>query len=334
MASTPIVGLRLTINGFPARLWLKLESYGPHGSVKGRVALALWQDVSNRIGPRAEIIESTSGNLGLALASLAAKQGVPFTAVVDPRSSEPVVAAIQALGGRTVTVDKPDGTGGYLLTRLSYIRERMRDQPELVWPNQYTNPANPRAHASGTAPELRAQLPRRPMSVLVAVSTAGTLAGFRDYVATSPDWELIGVDVVGSAALGWERGPRLLPGIGASQQSVFLPTGYRLALRVTPEEAVSACVWLLESTGIGVGASSGALVAAALRLFRTVPRRSSVACLCPDGVEHYLDTVYSAHWRQRLAQVDIARGVEVTAVGPPQFDALSGPVNRGKGKVP
>ncbi|WP_337192038.1 pyridoxal-phosphate dependent enzyme [Streptomyces sp. HUCO-GS316] len=333
-AATPIVSLRLSVNDVPVSLWLKLEGYAPHGSIKGRVAQALWQDISSRIGPRTEIIESTSGNLGLALASLAARHRVPFTAVVDPRSSGAVVAAIQSLGGRTVTVDTPDGAGGYLLTRLGYIQERLRDQPGMLWPNQYANPANPRAHALGTAPELRTQLPRRPTSVLVAVSTGGTLAGFRDYVtAARPDWELIGVDVVGSAALGGRRGPRLLPGIGASRQSAFLPQGYRPALRVAPAEAVSACVWLRESTGIGVGASSGALVAVALRLFRAAPHRGSVTCLCPDGAEHYLGTVFSARWRERLPVVDVARGVEVTAVESPRFDTLPGPVGLHEGRV-
>lgn len=200
---TPVVKVTVSVDGLPRNLWLKLESHSPHGSVKGRTALALWEDIAGRVDPGIGIIESTSGNLGLALAAVTASHGVPFTAVVDPRSSASVVAGVRALGGRVVTIDRPDGSGGYLLSRIAYIRERLRTEPRLVWPDQYANPASPRVHARGTAPELWAQTMGRPMSVLVAVSTGGTLAGFRDYAAAArPAWELVGVDVAGSAALG------------------------------------------------------------------------------------------------------------------------------------
>ncbi|MEU5050278.1 pyridoxal-phosphate dependent enzyme [Streptomyces sp. NPDC021096] len=325
---TPVVALHLSVDGYPTVLWLKLESHNPHGSVKGRTALALWQDVADRVDPEFGIIESTSGNLGLALAAVAATNGVPFTAVVDPRSSASLVDAVRALDGRVVTVDEPDGAGGYLLSRLALIRERLSVQPRLVWPDQYANPANPAVHARETAPELRAQIPEGPTSVLVAVSTGGTLAGFRDYaLAARPDWELVGVDVVGSAALGAGSGRRVLSGIGASRRSAFLPDGHRPTVWVTPQEAVSACLWLAESTGVGVGGSSGALIATALRLFRASSRRTSVACLCPDGADRYLDSVYSASWRDRqgLAPVDVGRGVEIVAVHhPPRDPAASG----------
>lgn len=314
---TPVVKVTVSVDGLPRNLWLKLESHGPHGSVKGRTALALWEDIAGRVDPGVGIIESTSGNLGLALAAVTASHGVPFTAVVDPRSSASVVAAVRALGGRVVTIDRPDGSGGYLLSRIAYIRERLRTEPRLVWPDQYANPASPRVHARGTAPELWAQTMGRPMSVLVAVSTGGTLAGFRDYAAAiRPAWELVGVDVAGSAALGGAAGPRVLSGIGASRPSAFLPGGHRPTVPVSPREAVSACLWLAAATGLGVGGSSGALIAAALRLFRTVPPRREVACLCPDGADRYLDTVYAAEWRERqgLEPVQIAPAVEVTAV--------------------
>ncbi|MEV5242977.1 pyridoxal-phosphate dependent enzyme [Streptomyces cinnamoneus] len=320
MPPSPVVDLQLSVDGRPVTLWLKLESHNPHGSVKGRTALALWEDVAGRVDARFGIIESTSGNLGLALAALAAAHRIPFTAVVDPRSSTSLVDAVRALDGRVVTVDEPDGAGGYLLSRLAHIERRLAAQPRLVWPDQYANPASPAVHARETAPELRAQIHEGPVSVLIAVSTGGTLAGFRDYVvAARPDWELVAVDVVGSAALGGASGRRVLSGIGASRPSAFLPGGHRPTVRVTPQEAVSACLWLAGATGIGVGGSSGALIATALRLFRGTPRRTAVACLCPDGADRYLDTVYSAPWRNRqgLVPVDVGRGVEILAVHDP-----------------
>ncbi|MFF5531496.1 pyridoxal-phosphate dependent enzyme [Streptomyces cinerochromogenes] len=299
LAPTPVVRLGLEVAGTPRELWLKLEGYNPYGSIKGRTALALWRDVADRLERGAGLVESTSGNLGLALAALAAAHRVPFTAVVDPRTSAALLHDIRALGARVVTVDTPDGAGGYLLNRLARVRALLREQPGLVWTDQYHNPANPAAHATGTAPELHWQTCRRPMSVLVAVSTGGTLAGFRRYAAESgAGWELVGVDAAGSAALGGAVGPRLLSGLGSSRRSAFLPDGHRPTVYVTPAEAVTVCLWLRDRTGIAVGASAGALVAAALRLFRTDPRRTGAACLCPDGADRYLDTVYSPAWRQ------------------------------------
>ncbi|WP_059010051.1 pyridoxal-phosphate dependent enzyme [Streptomyces specialis] len=325
---TPVLAFQLSVDGLPACLWLKLESHNAHGSVKDRTALALWRDVAPRVHPDTGLIESTSGNLGVALAAIAADHGVPFTAVTDPRSPASVVAAIRALRGTVVTVDRPDGAGGYLLSRLAHIRERLAAQPRLVWPNQYANPANPRAHAEGTAPELWSQTGRRPARVLVAVSTGGTLAGFRDFVAGArPDWELVGVDVTGSAALGGTPGRRLLSGIGASRPSSFLPGGHHPAVRVTPRDAVGACLWFADATGVAVGASSGALIAAALRLFRAAPGRADIACLCPDGAAPYGETVYSAHWRRRNGvdpPGDFARGVHVIGSGRPPERAPAG----------
>lgn len=323
---TPVVPVRLQIDGVQRTLWLKLEAYNPYGSIKARTALALWQNVASRIDAQAGVIESTSGNLGLALAAIAAAHRVPFTAVVDPRVSRSLVRDIRALGARVVNVDLPDRAGGYLLNRLEYVRERLRDEPRLVWTDQYTNPANPAAHARWTAPELHRQTAGAHMSVLVAVSTGGTLAGFRSHLfETGADWDLVGVDVTGSAALGGAPGRRVLSGIGSSRASSFLPGGHRPTLYVTPQEAVSTCLWLREKTGLGVGPSSGALVAAALRLFRTDPGRTAAACVCPDGADRYGETVYSGSWRldQGISDLDVGLGVEVVAVPPVQQGAAS-----------
>lgn len=334
MPPTPVIPLRLVVEGVERTLWLKLECYSPYGSIKGRTALGLWEDVAGRTDPDVGIIESTSGNLGLALAAVAAAHRVPFTAVMDPRTSVSVLRSVQALGARVVTVDQPDGAGGYLLNRLAYIEQRIDAEPRLVWPNQYANPANPRVHARWTAPELHAQVPTAPLCVLIAVSTGGTLTGFRNFTEDSGcGWDLVGVDLVGSAALGGPTGPRVLSGIGASRRSSYLPDGFSPTLRVTSQEAVSTCLWLLRTTGIALGSSAGALVACALRMFRETPRLVDAACVCPDGADRYTDTIYSLAWRHRngLADTEVAHGVrvispvrsvpETAAVGTPDGEA-------------
>jgi cysteine synthase A len=296
VGNTPVVSLRIRVDGRAATLRLKLESFNPCGSMKDRTAVSLYESVAKEVDPRIGIVESTSGNLGVALATIAAAQGVPFTAVVDPRTPEPAVRALQRLGADTIVVREDDSRGGYLLNRLRTVHLLLTERPGLTWTNQYENPANPRAHERGTAPELARQV-RDDSVVLVAVSTGGTLAGMRWYAADSTRWTVIGVDVHGSWALGHTAGNRLLSGIGSSRRSSFATAGDGPIERVGAAEAVSACLWLLEECGIGVGASSGALVAAALRLLRR-DGLDEVVCVCPDGAKNYLNTVYSQSWRR------------------------------------
>lgn len=143
---TPVVALDLEVAGARRRIWLKLESHNPHGSLKDRTAETLWESVQHRVCPMDGIIESTSGNLGVALAARCAKHGVPFMAVVEPRTSPASIEAMRRYGAQVTVIDRPDSRGGYLLNRLAYVREQIRVRPRLVWTNQYENDANPRAH--------------------------------------------------------------------------------------------------------------------------------------------------------------------------------------------
>jgi cysteine synthase A len=295
VGGTPVLMVRVRAPR-PATLRLKLESFNPYGSIKDRTAVALFDSVAAQLDPGVGLVESTSGNLGVALAALARSSAVPFTAVVDPLTSRDTVARMRELDADVVEVTEVDGAGGYLLNRLRRVRELLSQRPGLSWTNQYDNPANPRAHALGTGPELGAQI--APDSVvLVPVSTGGTLAGIRTYAQQHrPGWTVIGVDVYGSNALGHSEGARLIPGIGSSRHSGFVAEHGRNVMRVDSTEAVAACVWLLAEAGVGVGGSSGALVAAALRLIARGAERD-IACVCPDGARNYLDTVYCATWR-------------------------------------
>ncbi|WBB75664.1 pyridoxal-phosphate dependent enzyme [Micromonospora sp. WMMD1128] len=295
VGDTPVASVPVTAGGREGMLRLKLESFNPCGSIKDRTAVALFDSVTDQLDPVSGIVESTSGNLGVALAALSSAANVPFTAVVDPRTPAYAVRQLHRLGASVVVATDEDGRGGYLLSRLETVERMLAERPTLRWTNQYENPANPGAHEGGTAPELARQVPADTV-VLVAVSTGGTLAGMRSYAARATKWTVVGVDVPGSYAVGHTEGPRLLSGIGSSKHSGFVAAGDGPIERVRPADAVAACVWLLEQTGIGVGASSGALVAAALRLIER-DRLSDVVCVCADGAGNYLDTVYSPAWR-------------------------------------
>jgi cysteine synthase A len=308
VGGTPIVELALGVNGIKRILKLKLESYNPCGSLKDRIAITLVNSVAHRVNQDIGIIESTSGNLGVAMAAVCNERGINFSAVVDPRTSPLLVERMRRLGARVKIIDEPDALGGYLLNRIRYVRSQLDAQPGLVWTNQYKSNANPRAHFESTAPELWRQLPG-PATVLIPVSTGGTLAGFTRFARSrSLPWRLIGVDVTGSAALGTPAGERLLSGIGASQHSNFLDLGEVEAVHVTPADAISACVWLSNSAAIDVGGSSGAAIAAALRVLRDDAEREELVCICPDGGDRYLTTIYQANWRE-------AHGVAGARVG-------------------
>src|SRR5439155_19939491 len=193
----------------------------------------------------------------IALAWLARRRGYRFVAVIDPKTTPENVRRLRQLDARLELVDTPDAAGGYLLARIDRVRRLCASSPDYVWPDQYANPANPRAHEQGTAPELLDQLGESPDAVLVPVSTGGTLAGIaRFFRRESPATRIVAVDAQGSIALGGSPGPRLLTGIGAGKPSAFAtPDLYDERVVVGDAEAFAACRMLAASTGIQVGGS-------------------------------------------------------------------------------
>lgn len=151
---TPLSPITLRIGGRTRIVHLKLEAANPCGSLKDRTAESLIGDLEERgmLERGSILVESTSGNLGIALAWLARARGYRFVAVIDPKTTPENVARLRQLGARLELVAKPDPAGGYLLARIARVRELCTGSSAHVWPDQYGNPANPRAHEQGTAP--------------------------------------------------------------------------------------------------------------------------------------------------------------------------------------
>jgi N-(2-amino-2-carboxyethyl)-L-glutamate synthase len=303
VGDTPLVRVALVVGGRRRPVHLKLEGANPCGSLKDRTAASLLDDLERRgaLAPGSILVESTSGNLGVALAWLARRRGYRFVAVVDPKTTPENVARMRRLGARVERVVKPDATGGYLLSRLERVRELCATSEAFVWPDQYTNPANPRAHERGTAPELLDQMQGDVDAIFVPVSTGGTLAGIASCVRReSPTTRLFAVDARGSVVLGGAAGPRLLTGIGASRPSSFLsPDLYDDRVLVADAEAFAFCRALTARTGIRVGGSSGAALAACARVLAADEDVAHVVCLCADRGEHYASTIYDDRWLAR-----------------------------------
>ncbi len=309
---TPVARLRVSYRGVNSMILLKQESANASGSVKARTAIGLMRslDAVAPLTPGTVVVESTSGNLGIALAQQARRLGCFMIAVIDPKTPAPSVAAIRQAGARIEMVDEPDGRGGYLLSRLARVQTLCAENPSYRWTNQYENEANPNIHAQTTGPEILDQGGPDLDAIYVAVSTGGTLAGISHAVRQAGRMvSVVAVDACSSMATvggrsdmhaGVAPGARLIPGIGASRPSFFFTqASYDRRIAVPDCEAIAVCRILRQDTAVGVGGSTGYVVRACIEeLAESIaPRRP--LCVSPDGAAWYEKTVYDDGWLAR-----------------------------------
>lgn len=303
IGNTPLEPVYLVIQNKARKIHLKLEGYNPTGSMKARTACALLQQVASQQprGPKSTIVESTSGNLGVALAFFCRAYHYQFLAVVDPKTTAENLQRLQALGAQVEMVDQPDSTGSYLLSRLSRVEEICQSHPEYVRINQYTNAANPLIHYMATAPEIYHQMHEQVEVVFIPVSTGGTLAGVGRYFREkSPATKIIGVDAYGSVVFGTPSAPRKLTGIGSSRPSSFLtPDLYDTYMLARDAEAFAFCRALEKATSHKTGGSSGAVIAACARYLQEHPEAKHVVCICADRGENYASSIYNDQWLEQ-----------------------------------
>ena len=282
LGNTPLEPISLWINGAKHKIHLKMEGENPTGSIKDRTAYGLLQDLEIRglLRPGTTLVESTSGNLGVALSLLCKIIGHSFIAVVDPKTTPENRAKMSRLGAQIELVERQDKNGGYLLSRLERVRQLCLSSPDYIWPNQYENEANPLIHYTTTAPEIYLQMKERIDALFIAASTGGTLAGIGRYFReVSPMTRVIGVDAHGSVIFGTPAAPRLLTGIGSSRRSSFIhPKMYDEYMQAKDADAFTFCYHLYTKTGLSVGGSSGAVLAACVRYLYHHPEAENV-CL-------------------------------------------------------
>ncbi|MFI6942095.1 2,3-diaminopropionate biosynthesis protein SbnA [Streptomyces sp. NPDC050418] len=297
IGGTPLVRLGRLFPEPGVEVLAKLEMLNPGGSVKDRSARYIVERGirDGMIRPGTRIVESTSGNFGVALAMVAVRYGLRFTAVVDPNASRTNLRILRQFGAGIEMVDERDAAGGYLHTRLARVQDLLADDPDAVWINQYANHLNWETHAATTAREVIADCPE-PVDVLVAaVSTAGTLHGLaRGLRRTWPALKVVAVDAVGSVIFGTPPGPRMLPGVGSSRVPELLtPAEIDQVVHIDDATAIHGCHRLLRHEAIFAGGSSGSVVAAVEELMPELPRPSRVLTLLADRGERYLDLVYT-----------------------------------------
>ena len=317
VGATPLVRLSRLFPTCRAQLFAKLESVNPGGSTKDRPALAMVQAAlaDGTLAPGGTVVESSSGNLGVALARTCAVSGLRFVCVVDSRTNATTIATIRALGAQVEVVDQPDPVTGDLLTaRRKRVRALLEEIPGAVNLNQYANPANPGAHRNGTMAEIAAALEGRVDVLLAAVSTTGTLSGCTAYLREhAMSTRTVAVDAQGSALFDGTPAPRPLPGFGAGMVTELSRSVHPDELvRVAPLDAVAGARLLARREGILAGASTGAIVHALAQLPGQLAADARVALIVHDSGVPYLETIYSDAWvRETLgaSPADIAAAI-------------------------
>ncbi len=289
-----------------AEVVAKLEMLNPGGSMKDRPARYIVEqglrDGSLESGMR--LVESTSGNLGIALAMATSLHGLSFTAVVDPKTSAANLRLLELFGADVDMVTEPDDSGGYLHTRVRRARELVATTPRAVLVNQYANDHNCRAYHD-TAGEEILRTVDGPIDYLVAaVSTTGSVQGVaRRLRQDNPDLKVVAVDAVGSVIFGAQPGPRHLPGFGASRVPEILNADeIDEVLHIGDAESTAGCRRLLATEKVFGGGSSGAVIAGLEHLVARLQQPARIVTLLPDRGERYLDLVYDDDWVAALAE--------------------------------
>jgi|SRR5581483_2015227 len=301
---TPLVELSRQFPPPGATVIAKLELMNPSGSMKDRSAAFIVERglADGTITAASHLIESSSGNFGIALATAARVHDLEFTCVVDPKTTPANLRVLTSLGARVEIVTEADEHGCYLAARLRRVAELCREGPEMVWINQYANERNWQAHYHLTAAEILADLERPLDCLVVPVSTTGTILGLaRRLRLAFPALRVVAVDAAGSVIFGGPPGPRHVPGLGAGRRPELLAAAeIDEVISVSDRDAVAGCRELTTSEGILAGGSSGAVVAAIARLRPRLPEDWQLLTVLPDRGDRYLDQVYDDAWVDRL----------------------------------
>ncbi|GHB72758.1 2,3-diaminopropionate biosynthesis protein SbnA [Streptomyces viridiviolaceus] len=303
------------------RLFLKCEGFNFAGSIKLKAAAEMVEvaEREGRLTSDSILVESSSGNLGVALSVIAASKGYRFVCVTDSRCNLPTRLLMEALGSQIHIITEPAPEGGLLAARINHVRALCASDDRYVWLNQYTNPSNHMAHFKTTAPAIARDFPDLDV-LFVGAGTTGTLMGCARYFR---DWcrpvHIVAVDSEGSVTFGDAPGRRMIPGLGSSVRPPLLDDSYvDEVIHVNEADTIRTCHRLARH-GFVFGGSTGTVVSGASQwLSRHSGRRRqpTAVAIAPDLGERYLETIYQTNWVQDLYGDNTLDRQEVAAHSP------------------
>ena len=295
IGNTPLINLKYCGKS----IYIKCEFFNLFGSMKDRAAAHIISRAFELglINNKTTIVESSSGNFGIALAAMCRQYGLRFICVIDSNTNKAIERLLFVYGAEIIKITEADEYGGYLLNRLAKVKEILSEQKNIYWTNQYENPLNAEAYHQ-LADEVLSNV-NCPDYIFIPVSSGGTVTGVSFKVKEkSPNTKIIAVDSKGSVIFGGQACKRHLPGMGSSIVPLILQKAKIDDVVVIEEtDMIRECRKYFNNTGILIGGSSGACLCAIQKYLNYGDQTDvKIVTIFPDKGERYIETIYNDNW--------------------------------------